>query len=192
VQSTKRNAKYDEPSEEMERAVADLPTYKAGDAKSELIKAGGSALVKLLLKLVNWQDWRPCLQRGRSVISVLKLETHSQELQGSPWYQSAARCLQTCCASISSPSAQAAFRSKRSCTTTCSCYASSRGWQGQQNCLCVLSGRAQMIRSGGWASAELLEKVWMESYGGSCRDLLNPPHKSGTGTCQKLSLEVRE
>jgi hypothetical protein len=30
----------------MERAVADLPTYKAGDAadlKSELIKAGGSA-----------------------------------------------------------------------------------------------------------------------------------------------------
>jgi hypothetical protein len=41
----------------MERAVADLPTYKAGDAadlKSELIKAGGSALVKLLLKLVNW------------------------------------------------------------------------------------------------------------------------------------------
>jgi hypothetical protein len=43
--------------QEMERAVADLPTYKAGDAadlKSELIKAGGSALVKLLLKLVNW------------------------------------------------------------------------------------------------------------------------------------------
>jgi hypothetical protein len=58
-QSTKRNAKYDEPftKKEMERAVADLPTYKAGDAadlKSELIKAGGSALVKLLLKLVNW------------------------------------------------------------------------------------------------------------------------------------------
>jgi hypothetical protein len=49
-QSTKRNAKYDEPftKKEMERAVADLPTYKAGDAadlKSELIKAGGSALV---------------------------------------------------------------------------------------------------------------------------------------------------
>jgi hypothetical protein len=45
-QSTKRNAKYDEPfKKEMERAVADLPTYKAGDAadlKSELIKAGGS------------------------------------------------------------------------------------------------------------------------------------------------------
>jgi hypothetical protein len=38
---------------------------KAGDAdlKSELIKAGGSALVKLLLKLVNWVwGWR---QRGR-------------------------------------------------------------------------------------------------------------------------------
>jgi hypothetical protein len=46
-QSTKRNAKYDEPftKKEMERAVADLPTYKAGDAADpkELIKAGGSA-----------------------------------------------------------------------------------------------------------------------------------------------------
>jgi hypothetical protein len=54
---SKRNAKYDEPfKKEMERAVADLPTYKAGDAadlKSELIKAGGSALVKPFLK-VNW------------------------------------------------------------------------------------------------------------------------------------------
>jgi hypothetical protein len=43
-----RECKYDEPftKKEMERAVAD-PTYKAGDAadlKSELIKAGGSAL----------------------------------------------------------------------------------------------------------------------------------------------------
>jgi hypothetical protein len=58
VTGTKRNAKYDEPftKKEMERAVADLPTYKAdaADLKSELIKAGGSALVKLLLKLVNW------------------------------------------------------------------------------------------------------------------------------------------
>jgi hypothetical protein len=40
--------------------------------------------------------------------------------RGSPWYQSAARCLQTCCASAWSPAhlheAQAAFRSKRSCT----------------------------------------------------------------------------
>jgi exonuclease III len=58
-QGTKRNAQYDEPftKAEMDHAVADLPTYKAGDAadlKSELIKAGGSALVKVLLKLVNW------------------------------------------------------------------------------------------------------------------------------------------
>jgi hypothetical protein len=42
--------KYDEPftKKEMERAVADLPTYKAGDAadlKVKLIKAGGSALI---------------------------------------------------------------------------------------------------------------------------------------------------
>jgi hypothetical protein len=39
----------------MERAVADLPTYKAGDAADLKVnhQAGGSALVKLL-KLVNW------------------------------------------------------------------------------------------------------------------------------------------
>jgi hypothetical protein len=57
VTGTKRNAKYDEPftKKEMERAVADLPTYKAGDAADlKVIKAGGSALIKLLLKLVNW------------------------------------------------------------------------------------------------------------------------------------------
>jgi hypothetical protein len=57
-QSTKRNAKYDEPftKKEMERAVgpADIQAGDAADLKSELIKAGGSALVKLLLKLVNW------------------------------------------------------------------------------------------------------------------------------------------
>jgi hypothetical protein len=52
-QSTKRNASTTNPSPRRRwNAVADLPTYKAGDAadlKSEL-KAGGSALVKLLLK----------------------------------------------------------------------------------------------------------------------------------------------
>jgi hypothetical protein len=33
TEQTKRNAKYDEPTKkEMERAVADLLTYKAGDA----------------------------------------------------------------------------------------------------------------------------------------------------------------
>jgi hypothetical protein len=50
--------------------LRELPTLKAGDAadlKSEaLIKAGGSALVKLLLKLVNWVwELGPCPQRGR-------------------------------------------------------------------------------------------------------------------------------
>jgi hypothetical protein len=48
-QSTKRNAKYDEPFTK-KRWNAQSPTcHKAGDAadlKSELIKAGGSALVK--------------------------------------------------------------------------------------------------------------------------------------------------
>jgi hypothetical protein len=57
-QSTKRNAKYDEPftKKEMERSrgPADIQS-DAADLKSELIKAGGSALVKLL-QLVNvWE-----------------------------------------------------------------------------------------------------------------------------------------
>jgi hypothetical protein len=55
---TKRNAKYDEPftKKEMERAVATCRHTKLATllTLSELIKAGGSALVKLLLKLVNW------------------------------------------------------------------------------------------------------------------------------------------
>jgi hypothetical protein len=49
---------YDEPftKKEMERSrgPADIQAGDAADLKSELIKAGGSALVKLLLKLVNW------------------------------------------------------------------------------------------------------------------------------------------
>jgi hypothetical protein len=72
-------------------AVADLPTYKAGDAadlKSELIKAGGSALVKLLLKLVNWVwNWRPCPQRGRKVIVNQSWRQLPGNYRGSPWYQ---------------------------------------------------------------------------------------------------------
>jgi hypothetical protein len=69
VTEYQRNAKYDEPftKKEMERAVADLPTYKAGDAadlKVKLIKAGGSALI-FSLKLVNWVWELETAQRGR-------------------------------------------------------------------------------------------------------------------------------
>jgi hypothetical protein len=92
-----RNAKYDEPftKKEMERAVADLPTYKAGDAdlKSEL-KAGGSALVKLSPKLVNWVGTGDPAHSGRGVIVNLFKAGDTQppgNYRGSPWYQSAAR-----------------------------------------------------------------------------------------------------
>jgi hypothetical protein len=72
----------------MERAVADLPTYKAGDAadlKSELIKAGGS-LVKLLLKLVNWVwelETLPTAWSQGVIVNLFKAgDTAARELQG--------------------------------------------------------------------------------------------------------------
>jgi hypothetical protein len=57
------NAKHDGAftAKEIEEAVKDLPTYKAGDSdelKSELIKAGGTAMETVLLQLFNWLDWR--------------------------------------------------------------------------------------------------------------------------------------
>jgi hypothetical protein len=98
----------------MERAVADLPTYKAdaADLKSELIKAGGSALVKLLLKLVNWVwelETLPTAWSQGVIVNLFKAgDTQLPgNYRGSPWYQSAARCLQTCCASAWVPSAPA-------------------------------------------------------------------------------------
>jgi hypothetical protein len=53
------NAKHDGAftAKEIEEAVKDLPTYKAGDSdelKSELIKAGGTAMETVLLQLFNW------------------------------------------------------------------------------------------------------------------------------------------
>jgi hypothetical protein len=52
------NAKHDGAftAKEIEEAVKDLPTYKAGDSdelKSELIKAGGTAMETVLLQLFN-------------------------------------------------------------------------------------------------------------------------------------------
>jgi hypothetical protein len=154
-QSTKRNAKYDEPftKKEMERSrgPADIQS-DAADLKSELIKAGGSALVKLL-QLVNLGNWRPCPQRGRKVIvNLFKAgDTQPGNYRGSPWYQSAARCLQTCCASAWSPKCTCTRLRRRSEAKILHrqlvrAHAHPpRGWQGQQNCLCVLSGRAQSV-----------------------------------------------
>jgi hypothetical protein len=114
---------------EMERAVADLPTYKAGDAadlKSELIKAGGSALVKLLLTSeLGMGTGDPARVVARVIVNLFKAgDTQLPgNYRGSPWYQSAARCLQTCCANRSQVhlhEAQAAFR-KDPAQTTCSC-----------------------------------------------------------------------
>jgi hypothetical protein len=74
----------------MERAVADLPTYKAGDAadlKSELIKAGGSASQTAPEASELGGNWRPCPQRGRQmIVNLFKAgDTAARELQGSPW-----------------------------------------------------------------------------------------------------------
>jgi hypothetical protein len=159
---------------EMERAVADLPTYKAdaADLKSELIKAGGSALVKLLLKLVNWVWELETLPTAWSgvIVNLFKAgDTQLPKLQDH-WYQSAnvykhvARKRDPKCTCTS----QAAFRADPA-QTTCSCSrASSRGWQGQQNCLCSFWTCAKRTVWRDGLSAKLLEKVWMESYGGSC------------------------
>jgi hypothetical protein len=71
-QSTKRNASttnHQEGDGTQSRTRRHTKPSDAADLKSELIKAGGSALVKLLLKLVNCAgNWRPCPQRGRKVI----------------------------------------------------------------------------------------------------------------------------
>jgi hypothetical protein len=109
---------------EMERAVADLPTYKAGDAADLKVSssAGGSALVKLLLKLVNWVWELETLPTAWSGVIVNLFKAGDTQLpgnyRGSPWYQSAARCLQTCCASRSQCTCTRLRRrsSKRSCT----------------------------------------------------------------------------
>jgi exonuclease III len=130
-QSTKRDARYDEPfsKEEMEHAVADLPTYKAGDAadlKSELIKAGGSALVKLLLKLVNWVWELEILPTAWSQGVIVNLfKAGDTQLPGN--YRGIT--LVSICrkmftnmvrkrleSQVHLHEAQAAFRSKRSCT----------------------------------------------------------------------------
>jgi hypothetical protein len=56
-QSTKRNAKYDEPftKKEMERRSRGPADIQKADA-CQVFKAGGSALVKLPLKLVNCME----------------------------------------------------------------------------------------------------------------------------------------
>jgi hypothetical protein len=52
------NAKHDGAftAKEIEEAVKDLPTYKAGDSDElkRLIKAGGTAMETVLLQLFNW------------------------------------------------------------------------------------------------------------------------------------------
>jgi hypothetical protein len=142
----------------MERAVADLPTYKAGDAadlKSELIKAGGSALVKLLLKLVNWVwelETLPTAWSQGVIVNLFKAgDTQLPGITGDhpginlpqDVYKHVAQAHES---QVHLHEAQAAFRSKRSCTDNLFVLTHPpRGWQGQQNCLCVLSGRAQSV-----------------------------------------------
>jgi hypothetical protein len=126
----------------MERAVADLPTYKAGDLLTlkcdSLIKAGGSALVKLLLKLVNWVwelETLPSVVAG-VIVNLFKAgDTQLPGITGGP-VQSAARCLQTCCASASGPKCTCTRLRRRSEAKIhrqlVRAHASSRGWQANK------------------------------------------------------------
>jgi hypothetical protein len=108
----------------------DLPTYKAGDAadlKSETHQSWrvGASQTAPEASELGMGTGDPAHSVVARSLTCLKLETHScQGNYRSPWYQSAARCLQTCCASAWSPKctheAQAAFRSKRSCEQACS------------------------------------------------------------------------
>jgi hypothetical protein len=145
----------------MERAVADLPTYKAGDAadlKSELIKAGGSALVKLLLKRTGYGNWRPCPQRGRKVIVNLFKAGHTaaRELQGITLVSICRKMFTNMLRKRMSPKCTCTRLRRRSEAKILHrqlvrAHAHPpRGWQGQQNCLCVLSGR-KAYGLEGWA-----------------------------------------
>ena len=130
-QSTKLNAQYDGPftKTEIEGVILDLPNFKAGDAadlKSELIKAGGAALIKVLLKLVNWV-WEleilPTMWSQGVIVNLFK--AGDTQLPGN--YRGIT--LVSICrkmftnmlrkrleSHVPLHEAQAAFRSKRSCT----------------------------------------------------------------------------
>jgi len=130
-QSSRRNAQYDGPFTKVElvNAVADLPSFKAGDAadlKSELIKAGGAALVKVLLKLVNWVwelETLPTAWSHGVIVNLFK--AGDTQLPGnyrgitlvSICRKMFANMLRKRLEShVQLHEAQAAFRSKRSCT----------------------------------------------------------------------------
>jgi hypothetical protein len=81
------NAKHDGAftAKEIEEAVKDLPTYKAGDSdelKSELIKAGGTAMETVLLQLFNWLwtgEVMPTAWSQGVIVNLSKLETLSSQ-----------------------------------------------------------------------------------------------------------------
>jgi hypothetical protein len=80
------NAKHDGAftAKEIEEAVKDLPTYKAGDSdelKSELIKAGGTAMETVLCSYSTGCGLaKSCPQPGpRVIVNLSKLETLSSQ-----------------------------------------------------------------------------------------------------------------
>jgi hypothetical protein len=152
-QSTKRNAKYDEPftKKEMERAVADLPTYtSAADLKVSSSKRVGASQTAPEASELGMGTGDPAHSVVAGVIvNLFKAgDTAARELQG---ITLVSICKMFMLRKRMGPKCTCTRLRRRSeakdpAQTTCSCSrASSRGWQGQQNCLCVLSGRAQSV-----------------------------------------------
>jgi hypothetical protein len=113
----------------MERAVATCRHTKLATllTLSELIKAGGSALVKLLLKLVNWVWELETLPTAWSqIVNLFKAGDSCQGLQGITLVSICRKMFTNMLrkrmeSRAPAHEAQAAFRSKDPAQTTCSC-----------------------------------------------------------------------
>jgi hypothetical protein len=123
------NAKHDGAftAKEIEEAVKDLPTYKAGDSdelKSELIKAGGTAMETVLLQLFNWLWTGEVMPTAWSQVIVNLFKAGDTQQPGNyrgitlvsicrkMFTNILRKRLET---TVALHEAQAAFRSKRSC-----------------------------------------------------------------------------
>jgi hypothetical protein len=121
------NAKHDGAftAKEIEEAVKDLPTYKAGDSdelKSELIKAGGTAMETVLLQLFNWLWTGEVMPTAWSQGVIVNLSGDTQQPGNYRGITLVSICrkmftniLRKRLETTVLHEAQAAFRSKRSC-----------------------------------------------------------------------------
>jgi hypothetical protein len=128
---------------------------------------------------VNWVwelETLPTAWSQGVIVNLFKAgDTHARELQGITLVSICRKMFTNMLrkrmeSQVHLHEAQAAFRSKDPAQTTCSCSRILKRLARPTK----LSMRSfwtcakRMIRSGGMGSAKLLEKVWMESYGGSC------------------------